>query len=404
VRRWAALASVAALSACTNEVISGGPGGCFTGEGGPSPRFDAGAGAERVLLQGHEELVDLVLSVTGCGDALRSATSVETTVLGPDNLPVAHQHSTPSSESFEHRVTVTFTPAAAGPYHFVAVFQPNLGIAQLDLRAARDFTQVPTELTLPATCEQLAVTSSSAVLCLQTPNVLVFRAGAQVQSLNGSRLSVSDNTVWITDDFTAVRYLDTGNGPLQQSSPSVTLLTTSPLTIVGGALDLWVAAGYELRHYREESGAFVSHERWSVPSTGSDVVLGHDDGGMLLASTGWFCSTQDADAGQLACSMTPFFVLGTYGAAAGIWGGPEPTEAELHVTGRTSARVTVPAVGDSAWDTQPLQGDAPKSSQYTIVVQDGVATLAKWSEAPFEVLDGWAAFRNGTATELKRIP
>lgn len=392
------LALVVLFASACNDAVDGFTGGCFSGGGGTGGGF----AAENVLLAGTEATVELLLTVPGCSSFL-DATAVQTTVVGPDNLPVAHTHDAPRSDSFEYRVNVTFTPPKAGPYHLVATFQPNLGVAQLDLRAARDFTQQPTELTLAGTCEQVAVTTKRTVLCWAGSMLDVVRDGASVQSFTAELFTVSGDVVWITRGFEASRSLDTGTGPLQPIAPAQLNVLARPRALLGGPDDLWVVSDGEVRRYLLEAGAFVNRERWTFPYFSSTAVVAQNAEGLLVAASGALCSTQGADAGTLECGLQ-FQVLGA--TRAGIWGGQSPQVAELFVPGRLGPVRSLPAAAGTTWQAQARQGELPRAdgAPYTLAFEDGAPVLGKWSSPPAQLIEGWAMFHEAGRTLLRRAP
>ncbi|MBK7857289.1 MAG: hypothetical protein IPJ65_01445 [Archangiaceae bacterium] len=396
----ATLATCTALSACTNEVFTS-PGGCFGGggTGGAGGSFD-----EAVLLTGQPQQVELVLDVAGCGDALRDATGVTTTVVGPDNLPVAHTHGEPSSASFQHAVTVTFTPALPGQYHFTATFQPNLGVAQRDLRAALDLTHAPTELTAPSGCSQLAVTAHQAVLCRVGLDLRVTRDGAEVQTLPALAYSVSRDDVWVATSSTLGHWVDPGSGALSRAAPDDYPLPATPRGLLAESDGVWLVTDSEVTHYQPSGTALVVAARWSQPAALGNAVLAHDGNTVIVSSSSGFCTSAGGDGGTLGCNFDSRYTLGTFKAGAGLWLSPTTDHAELWLPGRTGAAASVPAPR-GGWAQQLAQAAQPRlDGPYSIVFSDGAPVLAKWASTPQEVLEGWAVFDTGDHLELKRVP
>src|SRR6185436_2992846 len=74
----------------------------------------------------------------GCDGGSATTMGARVSVLDPDNMPAAFTLGAVRTESGSHRASVTLTPSLPGPYHFTAVFDPNLGTAQLDVDSALD--------------------------------------------------------------------------------------------------------------------------------------------------------------------------------------------------------------------------------------------------------------------------
>jgi hypothetical protein len=319
------------MDPCTGIGV-GGTGG-FGGQGGTGT--DGGgigggggfSGSFTAMLTGTEQSIQLTVQPAQvCNEGKTPATRVTTKVFGPDNLPVDHTNngaSNGTSEFDPYVTTITFTPTQPGDYHFVAQFEPNLGIAQLDLIAALDFTQLPEAARFPGAlvnlnCSRPGVTSFGTLICgnnAQMPHT--FRDGGTVGDIMAETFAVQGNTVWTAwSDDLVTRYVDTGSGPLVAmdtftlSTPVFTLVPISEdavLAVTSSGAERWMRI----------DGGFMQEHVWTLNPAGIGVQGAVIDGDNILVAT----STQlfESSDGGTALDPGPVLALMLGFGPDGVW-------------------------------------------------------------------------------------
>jgi hypothetical protein len=287
------------MNPCT--VIGAGGVGGFGGQGGFTDGGGIGGGGGfqgsfQAMLTGTAQSIALsVEPAQVCNEGKTPATRVTTKVLGPDNLPVEHMNngaSNGTSEFDPYSTTITFTPTQPGDYHFVAQFEPNLGIAQLDLIAAVNFTSLAeterfaSSLIGNGGCSGPAVTASGALICGNTAQMPhTYRDGGAVGDIMAQTFAVQGNTVWAAwSDDLVTRYVDTGSGPLlAQDTFTLSQPIFTLVPIRDDAVLVVTAAGAE--RWERIDGGFVQEHVWTLGSASVGVQGAAIDGDSVLVAT-----------------------------------------------------------------------------------------------------------------------
>jgi hypothetical protein len=399
----------------------GGQGGFGTGGGdlggGPAGGSGGGGAGLEAMLAGSPQAIQLTVEpVQVCSNGKTPATRVTTQVFGPDNLPVEHMNngaSNGSSEFDPYTTTITFTPTQPGDYHFVAQFEPNLGIAQLDLQAALDFTQLPVALTflssLTGPCSFTAVTASGTLLCDDgSPAPRAYRDGGAVGDLTAQSFAVQGNTIWAAgSNNQVIRYVDTGSGPLvamETFTPSQPISTLVPIS--DDAVLVVTPSGAE--RWMRADGGFAQEHVWTVESSTVSMQGAAIDGDaiLLVASTQLF---ESSDGGTV---LTERPMLGQFLGFGhdGIWAlTPGDFALALYRPGQGAAKTLNLGLfwqNDSVprWDVRPWAGQTPPYVPIYDAAQDALV-LADFGDGIARAGQDWV-ITNSPAddTVVKKMP
>lgn len=186
---------------------AGGFGGAGGGSGG------AGGGVP-LRVPGQE--VTVLLELTAPPRCLSALSRVDTEVFDPEGAAIAHTSTLVVAAGSAPAATVRFTPAVAGRYFVRARFRAQAGVEQRFVDVTESVAAVLLDELPSGECERVELLASRAVLCATKTELVVRRAGAQVQRLNvavGAWL-VAGAAVWIDDGLGLRRLMDRGAGPL----------------------------------------------------------------------------------------------------------------------------------------------------------------------------------------------
>lgn len=371
-----------------------------------------GGGGTTPALVGTEVTVPLMLVRFVCGQTLPVLTGVDTTVYGPDNLPIEHTHSQPATTSSGvYEVDVKLTPTQPGNYHLSAVFQPSLGVVQADIFVARDFTQVTPDLTvlspIASNCSHFGLTRDRAVICQSGATVRVLRDEAQVNSLVAQGFAVDQDRVWVLQNTLVTRWRDTGSGPLVEELPQLQYTGTGqPVLVLPGPDDVWVADTQQVSRWQQapDAGAFVKLETHVLNNTSpgftNQVIGARNANGLTLAYDHGVCAGR-GDGGVKCERVEGSLPMGA--TPHGLWtNAQDGVTATLYAPGSVASVMTMRAPQFTAWRAQ--QGAWPVSGAYSMVFDGTAPVLAKWPDEVFEQLDGWAVVRSGSAMGFLKVP
>jgi hypothetical protein len=189
---------------------------------------------------------------------------ISASVLDPEGQPlpideVSPPHALPSADgggawSATLGATVRFTPVKPGDHHLVARFEPNLGLAQVDVHVAVDRTdarpvRVVDDVALGA-CTHVEMTPGGSVLCL-VPFVAAWSGNARVQDFAAATVAAhADGVLWVVEDggvvtrWLEVETADAGwtfqresSHQLSTAQPRAALPTTRDVAIVSSIRD-----------------------------------------------------------------------------------------------------------------------------------------------------------------------
>jgi hypothetical protein len=387
--------------------------GGFGGEGGFifDAGFAGGAGGsgapETILDTGHVAMIALTLNPTLCGDQKANATAVNTSVRGPDNLPFAHTNSGPDNGSLSsdpYTTVITFTPDKPGDYHLVADFEPNLGQVQLDLRVARDLSQVKAQATYGASlvqgCASFAVTDLGTLICGDSMGVHLIRAAARSDVATGEQFAVLGNTVWVADSssMNVSSFTDTGSGALM---PAVSFSTPENAQLLlpfeGGVL---VIMNTQISRYVASGTSATSDRTWMPPTASFNLAALLGDDLLIAGNAGFYASFGTTELKALPWNFQP---LGF--GPEGIWAADLSTAFEPLVLLQAGQHAPVAtAFGPSAQGWQQtsaavLYGPLPSSSgdptYFAHFDPNAGITLDDWGPPPanrYFVTGSWAVF------------
>ncbi len=437
--RLSVLALLSFLSACnSNNPCStvvlpppsdggGGGGDIFPGTGGGSAfggGMDTGGGNANfpVVLVGQPATVTTSTAITldSC-DLLITPTAATSTVVGPDNLPVASTEGGLSDNNgLAYTENVTFTPQQPGDFHIVTTFDPNLGVAQTDVFAAFDRTTLAAQdtydVSLMQECLEYLVTDHGTLLCTGGDNMIhAFRGGAALDSHDGFTMAVHASSIWIAASSTqsVSHFIDTGASTLFADDSGV-VDTDAPVTaLVPGDDDVLVVTDNHATLYTSTDAGFSSTFTWtgasgligaartgsSLIACASDRLFGNDDGGTAL----------DIIAGTQNLTCVAF-------GPEGLWTTDNTTGAlGVFTPGTHSASATLS--GLVAWSSASLYGvatttagsiaDVPKTFSATWDPDAGPPVISVWGDqgSGFWVMNGWVVTRDGSGqVVVKRVP
>lgn len=206
-----------------------------------------------------------------------SITSAHIEAFDPDQQPLVFESSL--NDKDHDGVTLRFTPAKLGRYHFSVAFEPIGGIQQFDLLAAQDRASEPPLQQLSQPCETLERTRSGAWICRMN----VFRGSAFLQQLPFGRMEVIGDVVWVVTSSEVLRYVDTG--AKLELTASIAQPWGMPESLRATEDDVAVANASTIKLYTFDGSALSSTEpaQWPFPA---QAVLGTEGPRGLLLRTG----------------------------------------------------------------------------------------------------------------------
>jgi hypothetical protein len=228
-------------------------------------------------------------------------TAAQIEVLGPDQQPVVFESSL--NDKDHDGVTLRFTPAKVGRYHFFVAFDPIGGIQQFDLLAAEERASEPPLQVLPQSCEVLERTRSGAWLCRTN----VFRGSAFLQQLPFGRMEVIGDVVWVVTSSQVLRYVDTGTK--LELTASIAQPWGMPESLRATENDVAVAHASSIQLFTFDGSALSRTEpaQWPFPA---QAVLGTEGPRGLLLRTGDRLAVVQAVPGAQGSFQACTFQLG----------------------------------------------------------------------------------------------
>ncbi|MBL8955640.1 MAG: hypothetical protein JNK82_33000 [Myxococcaceae bacterium] len=342
------------------------------------------------------------------------------TVLGPDNLPVPLSEGEPtrvlsgSDRSFDFAtVTAKVLPAAPGPYHFTARFEPNLGSVQGDLLIAENHRDAGPELTVRGagglgTCSLIDVTPGGRLLCLTASRLSVYDpdGGARTQTLPGVHAAHVSGVLWVYDPPFVRRYIEEPSGfVLHPMSGVSTNVGTNRGVIAADASGAMIGLFPNLYEavLGPDGGIRLRTDYLQSASLG-DALWKRRDEYLSVGDGRNVCHGRFLDAGDLCNGFEQGAVLAS--EPAGIWSlGSEPFQPELRSLAlRTGAIVRqLPLTsGWSAeppdwveWDTGAVILDQNTGRRLFVADKGGTFMLQTYPALPvLSVTSRWVALRN----------
>ncbi len=319
-------------------------------------------------------------------------TSATTSVVGPDNLPVASTQTGLALTNGAYVDSLVFTPTQPGDYHLVATFEPDLGVAQLDVPAAFDRSSLPVQDTYDdvgnlAGCGQFLVTDLGTLLCASSLSVFAFRDGGQVDEQTGGMMAVHGSSIWIamSNAQNVSHFIDTGTGALEPGSPPMVATPSIVTGLVPGDDDVLVLMSDRATLYTAIDGGFSQTQQWTGASFMTAAVLS-DTQIIAYASDGSLYANTDGGTTLDELDGTRNLHCVAYGPE-GLWMVDDITGVlEVFTPGSHSPTATL--FGLTGWTPSggsPLYGTAPT----TIANQTQTFTATWDSTLNAPVLSMW---------------
>lgn len=246
---------------------------------------------------------------------------IEATVVDPSNLRIDSVASLSA-----YLATVTFMPATGGAYHVTAVFQPNRGIAQVDVRVAIDRSAEPGHAVNGAPATPLELTDAGLVVAGGSIYRLEQGSLTLLRSSSGTAIARGD-AIWVQDLSELVRLI------IEAEPDGGTRLVRSPAqALPGGSAPFFPAADDVV--FVQAAGSVITRASvtvdggWAVRqyrTLPANALWAERIGNELLVVTPDRTCDLDLDAGDggtpgLACTLTtgnPLQRLG--GDLGGVW-------------------------------------------------------------------------------------
>lgn len=223
----------------------------------------------------HEALRVTMALLRQCPDRIEVRATVS--AVDPNNQPVdlVGEDATrvvTARDSNGMSTVIEVLPKLAGPYHFTARFEPNLGVVQADVLVAEDDRDAGPELTLAdagalAGCRHVDLTEQGRVLCLTGAVRVLERDGTLLQTVSASAQAARvGETLWVVaSDGLLTRWHETDAGYAREDA-GLSLALPNPL-IAADEEGLLVAAESEVLH---TSRADAGLERVGHPDNAFD--------------------------------------------------------------------------------------------------------------------------------------
>ena len=379
--------------------------GCVCNENICAPVMGTPPATTVFATAGAPVTVPVVLPIT-CGT--RTSTGTVVSVLDPTISTVEATAGEPRSvagSGFE--VVVTFTPTQPGAHHLAVRFEPNFGVAQLDVLVAAEMRDAGS-VTVDQPCARGDFSPGGLALCTNDSTVAVLQNGAQVQTLTGSITARYGGTLWVSDGTRVQRWVEDA-GAFELTGTATASRHRSIIPSTDDAL-LLPASGTSLQRWADGGIAPVAGP--APPSNdamwrrGADVALIRND------TRGW-CVAQvpGYDGGQRCTVQTSRTVVGL--EPEGIWvqnetaAGPEAMVFDhLSQSGFTLPpgwSVVAPAGGNPLrWDTGVMLdgGSADAGGPYVLRKVAGSVILENYGPRVRFITSTAVTVPEGSSTRL----